>query len=147
MFKFGVLAAVALFAMCVVTEAIAQEHPSTPAQREPWNPEPDLAVGAKVYQTRCASCHDTPVERAPSKPALSELTATHIRAVVSEGIMRPMSEGLSILEVVSVSSYLGQGKSGSAGGVTFEAPLCKQPPAPLTLNATDWNGWGREITP
>jgi polyvinyl alcohol dehydrogenase (cytochrome) len=146
MFKFGVLAAIAACAICAGSSATAQEHPSSPAQREPWNPEPDLTVGAKVYQARCASCHDKPLERAPSKQALSELTAAQVRAVVSEGIMRPMSEGLSVLEVVSVSSYVGQRKAGSAGGVSFEAPLCKQSAPPFTLNGRDWNGWGREVT-
>jgi polyvinyl alcohol dehydrogenase (cytochrome) len=146
MFKFGVLAAIASVGMiCAGSSAVADEQPEA-ARREPWNPDPDLAVGARVYQARCASCHDKPVERAPSRQALADLTAAQVRAVLSEGIMRPMSEGLSILEVVSVSSYLGQRKAGSAGGVTFEAPLCKQPAAPLTVNDSDWNGWGREGT-
>lgn len=146
----GGLAAITLLCMFVATRASAQATPAAdhdkPTKGDPWFPEPDLKLGATVYTQRCASCHDKPVGRTPSKQALAELTSTHIGAVLFEGIMRPMAVGLGRPEVVSVAAYLGQRKGGSAGGVSFEAPLCTQPAAPLNLTANDWNGWGRENT-
>src|SRR5689334_5196003 len=52
---------------------------------------PDLAAGSRIYEARCASCHDTPQERAPSKQALRGLTPSHIVAVLTDGAMRTMA--------------------------------------------------------
>src|SRR5687768_11347549 len=99
MSKLGRLAACAACLMFIASKAAAQAQPAQPppAQpraaspqtaraplREPWYPDPDLAVGAKVYAERCASCHDSPGPgRTPARAALLELTATHIEAVMS----------------------------------------------------------------
>ncbi|THD79410.1 MAG: cytochrome C oxidase Cbb3 [Phenylobacterium sp.] len=103
----------------------------------------DPALGATVYQQRCASCHDTPTGRTPSKAVIGNNTRAHIADTLIEGVMAPMAAGLTTHERSSVAAYLSTRKTGQAGEVGEDAPLCKAKAPPMSLDGPQWNGWGR----
>ena len=49
----------------------------------------DRALGEKLYQARCASCHDNPTDRTPSRASIEDNTPTFIinGKKVKEGAM------------------------------------------------------------
>lgn len=104
----------------------------------------DPMLGAKLYDERCAGCHDHPAGRTPSKTAISDNTPAFIATTLFGGIMRPMAQGLSPHQIASVAAYLSTRTGGAVSGVGPEAPLCKAKPEAIDLKTADqWNGWGR----
>jgi cytochrome c5 len=47
----------------------------------------DPAHGERVYQERCASCHDNPTGRTPTKAAISQSTPNFVMSTLREGVM------------------------------------------------------------
>jgi polyvinyl alcohol dehydrogenase (cytochrome) len=104
----------------------------------------DPALGASLYQQRCASCHDNPTGRTPAKAVIANNTRAFIATTLLEGIMRPMATGLSPHEMASIAAYLATRKGGVAD-VSEDAPLCTERAPPMSLEGPQWNGWGRTI--
>lgn len=48
-----------------------------------------------IYNARCKSCHEPPVERAPSRADLAQRPAADVARSLTTGIMKPMAVGLS----------------------------------------------------
>ncbi len=104
----------------------------------------DPALGAKLYGERCASCHDHPAGRIPSKVTISDNTRVFITTTLFGGIMQPMAQGLSPHEIASIAGYLATRTGGPVSGVGPAAPLCQGKPKAIDLQTPDqWNGWGR----
>ncbi len=104
----------------------------------------DPALGAKLYNERCSTCHDHPTGRIPSKVMISDNTRVFITTTLFGGIMRPMAQGLTPHEIASIAGYLSTRTSGAAAGVGSAAPMCKGKPEAIDLQTPDqWNGWGR----
>src|SRR4051794_19005001 len=99
----------------------------------------DPAAGEKIYQQRCASCHDNPTDRIPAKAAIAGNTPTMIMSTLLEGVMAPMARGMSPKDMASVAAYLSVRKDGGLGAGALEAPACKDKPGPLDLTAAQWN--------
>jgi polyvinyl alcohol dehydrogenase (cytochrome) len=102
------------------------------------------ADGAKVYADNCASCHDQPTGRTPSKDALKDRTADAIHLALTSGTMSLQGVSLSVAEKKAVSEYL-SGKTLGAG--TAEAAgLCTAKAAPIgnLAGKPQWNGWGAD---
>src|SRR5579862_9409515 len=55
----------------------------------------DPALGEKLYQQKCASCHDNPTGRTPPKAVIANNTPTFIVSALLEGVMRPMAVGMA----------------------------------------------------
>jgi polyvinyl alcohol dehydrogenase (cytochrome) len=106
----------------------------------------DPALGASLYQKRCASCHDNPSGRIPPKAAIAENTPTAIAQTLIEGAMRPMALGMAPHDIASVAAYLSTRKDGGLASGTSDAPACTDKPAPMTLTGPGWNGWGNAET-
>ena len=106
----------------------------------------DAAVGETLYRQKCASCHDAPVGRTPGKALIASNTPTFIMSALLEGVMRPMAAGMTPRDMASVAAYLSTRKSGGLDAGALEAPACKDRPAPLSLDAPQWNGWGNAPT-
>jgi polyvinyl alcohol dehydrogenase (cytochrome) len=110
----------------------------------------DPVLGAGLYQTRCASCHDNPSGRIPPKAAIAENTPTSIAQTLIEGAMRPMALGMAPHDIASVAAYLSTRKDGGLASGTADAPACTDKPAPMSLSAAGagpgWNGWGNAET-
>src|SRR5579863_6047198 len=74
-----------------------------------------VAHGENLFKTRCASCHDPAVDRAPPKIALTRHFPDDLAATLKTGVMQPMAAGLSDADIHSIAAYL------SADGMTEQA--------------------------
>lgn len=108
----------------------------------PASASAQTADGAAVYTDNCASCHDQPTGRTPSKDALKDRTADAIHLALSSGSMAMQGVSLSVAEKKAVSEYLSGKTLGTASAQV--AGLCAAKAAPLGNFAArpHWNGWG-----
>jgi len=106
----------------------------------------DPVLGGKLYQQKCASCHDNPSGRTPPKATIAANTPTFIFSALLEGVMRPMATGMAPHDIASVATYLSTRKDGGLDAGALEAPPCKNKPAPFSLTGPLWNGWGNAQT-
>lgn len=104
--------------------------------------------GAKLYQERCAVCHDNagnnPQDRTPPKSVLARRAPDEVIAALTTGSMKTQASGLKELEIRAIAVYL-TGKQPS--GVIDPAQLanrCQAPGGPINLKAPGWNGWGKD---
>ena len=94
--------------------------------------------GEAVYNTRCKSCHEPAVERAPSRAELVFHTPADIVTALTTGVMAPMAKGLSRPEIEAVALYLAPGqKLGSTGS----DQMCASN-GPIKASASDWPALG-----
>jgi polyvinyl alcohol dehydrogenase (cytochrome) len=109
-------------------------------------PLPAAPDGAALYQQRCASCHDNPdtSSRAPLKAALGARGPDTVLAVLTEGVMKPMAEGLGPAELDALVVHLaGTAPSHAAAAPATDPDLaaaCPAASAPATAGPA-WNGW------
>jgi polyvinyl alcohol dehydrogenase (cytochrome) len=109
----------------------------------PLPPPPD---GAALYQQRCASCHDNPdaSSRAPLKASIGARGPDAVLAVLTEGVMKPMAEGLSPAELDALIVHLaGSPPSHAAAPPAADgdlAAMCAVNSPPGTAGPA-WNGW------
>ena len=106
----------------------------------------DPVQGEKLYQQKCASCHDNPSGRTPAKESLANNTPTFIVSALVEGVMRPMASGMQPHDIASVATYLSKRKEGGLAAGALEAPACTDKPPPFSLAGPAWNGWGAAET-
>lgn len=103
----------------------------------------DASKGEGLFQQRCSGCHDNPTGRTPSKVMLSGNTAVYIFGVLSEGIMRPYTEGLTDQQRMAIALHVSKNQGGgTVDKASSETPACTDTPGPLTLGGSSWNGWG-----
>lgn len=100
------------------------------------------SLGATLYRDRCAKCHDNPSGRTPPRSVIADHTPAYLEAVLREGVMSPMVQGLGWPETAALATYLAERQSGGVGTSAMEAPSCSDKPPPLTLAKPAWNGWG-----
>ena len=113
--------------------AVAQNSaPASPAA-------PSSISGADVYQKRCASCHDQPGSRAPSREALQKLSSARILRTLDFGLMMAVAYPMKREERQAVANFLGTQAD--------EAPLpasafCSAGISIMSGPANDtWAGW------
>ncbi|HEY2751235.1 MAG TPA: PQQ-binding-like beta-propeller repeat protein [Phenylobacterium sp.] len=106
----------------------------------------DPVLGEKLYQQKCATCHDNPSGRIPAKSAIADNTPASIVSALLEGVMRPMAAGMAPHEIASVAAYLSTRKGSGLASGAMEAPACKDKPPTMTLDGHGWNGWGNAET-
>ncbi len=94
--------------------------------------------GETVYQKRCASCHDSPASRAPSRDSLKTRSALSIQRTLDFGIMSNVAGPMRRDERDAVANWLG-----TAGASSAPPPqaFCADRSVKLTANPTGWNGW------
>ncbi len=98
--------------------------------------------GAKLYEQRCAVCHDNAQDRTPPKAQLARRLPDEIIAALTTGVMKTQAAGLKELEIRALAVYL-TGKQ--PNGLIDPAQLanrCKTPGTSINLKAPGWNGWG-----
>jgi polyvinyl alcohol dehydrogenase (cytochrome) len=103
--------------------------------------------GAALYQQHCASCHDnpSPSSRAPIRGFIAMRGPDAIFSALSEGVMKPMAEGLDPAELDAIALYLtGTAPNhGAAPAATADPDLaaaCANAAPPAT-DGPSWNGW------
>ena len=115
---------------------------AAPPMARAAEPAPD---GGKLYQQRCAACHDNPggSSRAPAKAALVTRAPGQVVDTLTHGAMAPMAAGLSAGEVDAIALYLtGKAPDRAAAAVKDpdDAVACRTP-APPAMSGPRWNGW------
>jgi polyvinyl alcohol dehydrogenase (cytochrome) len=113
---------VGLFGMTAATVGAAQ-----PAAAQPVN-------GEALFASRCKSCHDPAVGRAPGKLELLVTARREIFNAVANGVMSPMAQGLSKEEIEAIAAYLTPLQN-YAGGVD---PMCAR------VSGSDWQSPGKD---
>jgi polyvinyl alcohol dehydrogenase (cytochrome) len=102
--------------------------------------------GAALYKSRCAVCHDgKPQLHMPSHDELVSKTPEAIVKAMFEGPMQPQSAGLSAEEGRAIAKFI-TAKEFSTPTTAAMAGQCTSAPKPLTIAATDWNGWGQDLS-
>jgi polyvinyl alcohol dehydrogenase (cytochrome) len=113
---------------------------------------PATGGGEAVFNARCKACHDPAVERAPSRTALSAFRPEQIVDALSNGVMKPMSAGLSDADKQAVATFLTTGgqqtaqqgaRRGVGGGPVGVDQACATNP-PIRETGSDWTSVGLE---
>jgi polyvinyl alcohol dehydrogenase (cytochrome) len=108
-------------------------------------PAPAAADPAVIYQQSCASCHESGVNRAPSRDTLRQMQPERILTALERGAMISMANRLTPAERRALAEFL--------TGKTFAQPLdttpsatamCKGSPENFAMPASGpaWSGWG-----
>jgi polyvinyl alcohol dehydrogenase (cytochrome) len=95
--------------------------------------------GEAVYKKRCASCHDSNLERTPPRAALQQLSVARILRVLDFGVMINVGYLLNREEREAVANYLGVQRPDAP---VPETAYCKD--RNVTIGASPnpvWNGW------
>ncbi len=130
-------------------------HAAAPEPAKVVQTAAEQALGQRLYQERCAGCHENPTDRAPSRTVLSKNPVSFILGSLRNGAMAPMAEGLSLDEMVAIARYVSKVPEqemtdinpsliwgSSVEGTPLDAPLCDKPARPVNLAHKDqWNGW------
>lgn len=100
--------------------------------------------GEPIFKERCASCHEVPIERAPSRQELTRRTPESIVEALTNGAMKPMAQGLSAEDIDAVAGYL-TGKIPTAYASLPPDPNKCARSRPINMNGPRWNGWGVDV--
>jgi len=101
---------VALALMLANGAASAADQGPLSVMASPQGVGENYAIGQKVYEQRCASCHSAGVNRAPQASVLRNLRPAAIYRSLTEGVMKPMAAGLSNDQKIAVSEFLAERK-------------------------------------
>ena len=98
--------------------------------------------GAALYKSRCASCHDGQVERAPRREALAAMSADNVRFALTLGKMKAQARGLNPQQLSSLAEFL-TGKKLGVEALPQQA-FCSDAGAKFSnpFDQPYWNGWG-----
>jgi polyvinyl alcohol dehydrogenase (cytochrome) len=106
-------------------------------------PTAELAQrGADIFQSRCAGCHEKPLEHVPPKSAISALAPESVFRALTAGVMRQNAAGLSDDELKAVVVHLTGRLPGADTQAQLNANRCRGAAPSLALSPRDWNGWG-----
>lgn len=115
--------------------------------------------GAAVFEARCKACHEPAMDRAPSRADLAQRPQADIVKSLTEGLMKPMAEGLSPAEIQAVAAYISPAAAAPAAaaparptgaempqvavrtGPIGTDPMCRVNP-PITPTSGDWASTG-----
>jgi polyvinyl alcohol dehydrogenase (cytochrome) len=115
--------------------------------------QPSHAEGGALFEQRCKSCHEPPIDRAPSRSAMSVRPTSEITEALSAGVMAPMATGLSASQIQSLVLFLTQPAQEPAKGVAGSSArpvvktvdtMCAVNP-PIQPTTTDWPMMGRDL--
>jgi polyvinyl alcohol dehydrogenase (cytochrome) len=93
--------------------------------------------GAAIFESRCKTCHEPAVERAPTRAELAFRAPADIVTALTTGVMAPMAKGLARNEIEAVALFLAPGQLGSLGS----DQMCTTHGA-IKASASDWPALG-----
>jgi polyvinyl alcohol dehydrogenase (cytochrome) len=100
--------------------------------------------GEAIYQRRCASCHDSPTERIPSRDALRQLSVQRILRTLDFGVMINVAYVLTRDEREAVANYLGVQRPDAP--VPAQAYCSNRSVKIGAAPNPSWSGWGPDPT-
>lgn len=124
-----------LFLVALSATAAAAQ---APAAQPPQDAE-------SIYKTRCASCHEAGVARAPNREGLRRLTPQAIGAALTAGSMREQGQNLTLDQIQLLARTLGTAPA--TANPTAANTCTSNEPASLAepLDQPNWNGWGASL--
>ena len=97
-----------------------------------------------IYKTRCATCHEAGVARAPNRDGLRRLTPEAIAGALTLGSMREQGQELTLAQVQLLARALGAASpTGTSEGNACTANDATSLAKPL--DQPNWNGWGANL--
>lgn len=103
--------------------------------------------GAKIYNQRCAACHDHPADRVPAISTIKKMSGEAIYRVLTNGPMKKQAEGLSMAELFALIGSIGPTGAAQPPTPTALLTTCKVPNQfHLDATAPQWNGWSATPT-
>ncbi|MBS0359931.1 MAG: cytochrome c, partial [Proteobacteria bacterium] len=105
-------------------------------------------IGESIFESRCKSCHEPAVDRAPSRAILRTLPPAAIIEALTSGVMQPMAAGLSADEKQSIATYLSGLPAKDADrskypiGTVGVDVKCAAPNPPIRPTGSDWTSVG-----
>lgn len=114
---------------------------STAQQQTGKDAPPD---GARLYEQRCAVCHDNAQDRTPPKSIIAKKTPEEVIAALTTGSMKMQASGLKELEIRALAVYLTGKQPNGIIDPSQLANRCQAPGGPINLKAPGWNGWGND---
>jgi polyvinyl alcohol dehydrogenase (cytochrome) len=105
----------------------------------------NVSPGAAVYAKSCASCHDKPAPRVPTRAVLQQRTAAFILKTLNSGVMKEQGAALAPPERAAVAQWLGR-TTALAIDKTALANSCTiaRSSGPSALSSS-WTGWGGSL--
>jgi len=109
-------------------------------------PAPASSPGLTLFQSRCASCHEPAVGRAPDRAHLAQLGLFEVFNELKNGSMRAMAEGLKDEELGAIAAYVSPPPKSPVAATPPPAdpPKCSGTAA-FSMRGTGWNGWGQDL--
>jgi polyvinyl alcohol dehydrogenase (cytochrome) len=124
------------------SERIATLLNESESQQQP--PSADSA-SAQIYQQKCASCHENPVDRIPPRFLIARRSAEDVIQTLTTGVMKQQAAGLTADQIRALAIFLTGKQPGSAGPVNLDGNPCKDSGGPINIKGPQWNGWGRDL--
>jgi polyvinyl alcohol dehydrogenase (cytochrome) len=100
-------------------------------------------TGEAIYNAQCATCHDKPDSRAPSRDTLKLKTRTSVLAALVSGSMSVTAKDLSAEEKRLVAGYVG-GAEESPSSLPDTALCGARAPRFDVSSGAAWMGWGAD---
>ena len=98
-----------------------------------WAQTPTTGTSAEIlFQSRCASCHEPNIERAPSRATIALMSPAQIVGALDGGVMAPMAAGLSKADIDALAAHLGA----AASAPSTLTSASREPVAPAGLDPT-----------
>src|SRR2546428_9891599 len=90
------------------------------------------AASAQIYQEKCATCHDKPVGRVPSRSAIAMRSTEDIIQSMTSGSMKQFADGLTPDQIRALTIYLTAEQAGGPVWGKLHANPCERTPGPIT---------------
>jgi polyvinyl alcohol dehydrogenase (cytochrome) len=103
--------------------------------------------GAKVYDEKCAACHNGKVARAPHLQALKVKAPEEVLDALLTGPMVFLGMGMPDAERRAVAEFITGKQFGEEQLKATITNFCPNAPGEFTLsdNTPQWNGWGSNL--
>ena len=143
----GKIVVISLFIVAIVSVLLFpgfffNDGASKAAQQQATTASPEII---KIYQQRCAVCHDNPQDRVPPRFLIARRSAEDVIRTLTTGSMKQQAAGLTADEIRALAVYLTGKQPGSSVQVDVEANHCQENGSAINLKVPQWNGWGRDL--
>src|SRR5450755_804100 len=103
--------------------------------------------GHALYQERCAICHDGKAQpRMPSHDELAVRAPEAVLRAMFEGAMMTQSAGLSQDEGRAIARFITAKEFSASIAMNNPVGHCAATGGAVRIAATNWNGWGKDLT-
>ena len=102
-------------------------------------------ASTQIYQQKCASCHENPVDRIPPRFLIARRSAEDVIQTLTTGVMKQQAAGLTADQIRALAIFLTGKQPGAPLHANLEANRCKDSGGPINLKGPQWNGWGRDL--